>query len=207
MKRLSEKTMALAGVFQTAALVNQIASKGTIDEVDLATCVHSTLQIDPITTEAVFGTVKNIRLGLATLIEQIADKSSERDVQIARYVIALLHLQRKLMKQPAMLQTIQERIKRAQQQSAIYTLTHDNVIANLAGVYSDTISQIRPKIIVSGEESYLGNPKNADRIRAIFLAGIRAAVLWEQLGGRRWQILWNRRAIVQAAKDLLENNP
>ncbi len=207
MKQLNEKTMALAGVFQTAALVNQIASKGIIDDIDLATCVHSTLQIDPINTEAVFGTIKNIRLGLATLIEQIADKSSGRDVQIARYVIALLHLQRKLMKQPAMLQIIQERIKRAQQQSEIYTPTHDNVIANLAGVYSDTISQIRPKIIVSGEESYLGNPKNADRIRAVLLAGIRAAVLWEQLGGNRWQILWNRRAIVQAAKDLLENNP
>jgi high frequency lysogenization protein len=207
MKQLHEKTMALAGVFQAAALVNHIATKGVIDDSDLATCVNSTLQIDPINTEAVFGKIKNIHLGLATLIEQIADKSSGRDVQMARYVIALLHLQRKLMKQPAMLQLIQERIRRAQQQADIFTPTHDNVIANLAGIYSDTISQIRPKIIVSGEETYLGNPKNANRIRTVLLAGIRAAVLWEQLGGSRWQILWKRRAIVQAAKELLEINP
>jgi len=83
------------------------------------------------------------------------------------------------------------------------------VIANLAGIYADTVSQIPPKIMVSGDSSVLSNPDNADKIRAILLAGIRSAVLWAQLGGNRWQILFNRRTFIEQARRLLseEMNP
>ena len=103
-----------------------------------------------------------------------------------------------------MLDAISTGIERAKQQSEMFDITHDNVLANLAGIYGETISQIPPKIMVAGENSYLSSRSNADRIRAILLGGIRFAVLWSQLGGGRWQILIKRRAFVSEAQRLLE---
>ena len=57
----------------------------------------------------------------------------------------------------------------------------------------------------SGEHNYLANPANADRIRALLLAGMRSAVLWRQLGGSRWQILFKRKHIITEARRILDN--
>lgn len=204
MKNLRDKTTALAGVFQSAALVHQIATQGVIAESDLQTAIRSTLELDPPNTLAVFGQITQLRLGLQTLLQQMGNSARIRDAQIARYTISLLHLERRLNKQPQMLTDLRERLERAQQQSVIFGLTHENVLANLAGTYSDTISQLRPRIIVVGNETYLSNTKQTARIRAILLAGIRAAVLWSQVGGSRWQILWQRKVFVKEAERLLD---
>jgi len=209
MNNLRDKTLALAGVFQSAALVHQLASKGTVDLHDFSTCVSSTLELNPLTTQSVYGRLENLRTGLHTLIQYLGEQPGQRDPNVARYVISLLHLQRKLRKRKTMLDTVAEGVQRAKKQSEIFGLTHENVIANLAGIYADTVSQIPPKIMVSGDSSVLSNPDNADKIRAILLAGIRSAVLWAQLGGNRWQILFNRRTFIEQARRLLseEMNP
>ena len=209
MDKVRDKTLALAGVFQSAALVHQLASKGTLDLHDLSTCISSTLELNPLTTQSVYGPLENLRTGLHTLVQYLGEHPGQRDPNIARYVISLLHLQRKLRKRKAMLSAIAEGIQRAKKQSEIFGLTHENVIANLAGVYADTISNIPPKIMVSGDSSVLSNPDNADKIRAILLAGMRSAVLWAQLGGTRWQILFSRRTFIEQARVLLneEMNP
>ena len=189
--------------------MHQLASKGTVDLHDLSTCVSSTLELSPLTTQSVYGKVENLRTGLHTLIQYLGEQPGQRDTNIARYVISLLHLQRKLRKREGMLNTIAEGIQRAKKQSEIFGLTHDNVIANLAGIYADTVSNIPPKIMVSGDSSVLSNPDNANKIRALLLSGIRPAVLWSQLGGSRWQILFKRRTFIEQARLLLtqEINP
>jgi high frequency lysogenization protein len=204
MSNLRNKTLALAGVFQCAYLVNQIATKGITDQHDLETVVRATLNLNPKTTDEIFGSVNNLRTGLHALIDQLGDQKTQKDMNIARYVISLLYLQKKLAKRSAMLETISVGIERAKQQSEMFTITHDNVMANLAGIYGDTISLIPPKIMVAGENSYLSSRTNADHIRAILLGGIRFAVLWVQLGGGRWQILFKRRAFVNEARRLLD---
>jgi len=209
MEKTRDKTLALAGIFQCAALVHQLATTGTADQHDLSTCIRSTLDLSPLTTQSVYGQLENLRTGLHTLIQYLGEQPGQRDPNIARYVISLLHLQRKLRKRKGMLNTITEGIARAKKQSEIFGLTHDNVIANLAGIYADTVSNIPPKIMVSGDSSVLSNPDNANRIRAILLAGIRSAVLWTQLGGTRWQILFKRRTFIEQARHILdeEMNP
>jgi high frequency lysogenization protein len=44
---------------------------------------------------------------------------------------------------------------------------------------------LSPRIMVNGDPAHLNNPENANRIRALLLAGIRAAMLWRQSGGGR----------------------
>lgn len=204
MNKLRDKTLALAGVFQSAALVHQFANTGNLDMHDMSTCISSTLELNPLTTQSVYGNLENLRTGLHTLIQYLGEQPGQRDPNVARYVISLLHLQRKLRKRRDLLDAISEGIQRARKQSEIFGLTHDNVIANLADIYAESVSTIPPKIMVSGDSSVLSNPDNANKIRTILLSGIRSAVLWAQVGGKRWQILFNRRTFIEQATHLLE---
>ncbi|MEJ2142183.1 MAG: high frequency lysogenization protein HflD [Gammaproteobacteria bacterium] len=203
MKNLTDKTLALAAVFQSADLVKQIAMTGQYDQHDIRIILNGILDINPSSAQAIFGGVENLRSGLSLLIEQMGNASSQRDMDITRYVVAMLHLQGKLLKNKEMLDYLSKGIERAQQQLEHYDLLHDNVIANLAGLYSDTVSQLTPKIMVSGEGQHLSHTDNANKVRAVLLGGIRAAVLWNQLGGSRWQILFKRKQFVLEAQQIL----
>lgn len=133
MSSITEKTLAIAGVFQAAVLVNQIASKGIVDEHDLKTAIQSILNLNPASTLEVFGNHENLRTGLYTLIAHL-NNGQQRDMNVARYVISLLHLQRKLSKRQDMLDSIAKGVARAQEQANMFGLTHSNVLANLAGI-------------------------------------------------------------------------
>ncbi len=204
MRNFRDKTLALAGIFQATALVKNIAVAGVVDKHDFEICIRSIFETDPESVEVVFGQVEYLRTGLTTLIEQLGEQGSRRDIDIARYVISLLHLQRKLSRNKSMLARVADGIERARRQTEHFHVSHENVIANLADIYSETISQIPPKIMVSGESQYLSNPDQANKIRALLLAGMRAAVLWAQLGGSRWQILLRRRRFCQEAERILK---
>ena len=199
-----DRTLALAGVFQATALVKNIAATGSVDKHDFEICIRSIFETDPESVEAVYGQVEYLRTGLTTLIEQLGEKSTQRDIDIARYVISLLHLQRKLSKNKPILDNVANGIERARRQTEHFHVTHENVIANLADIYSTTISQIPPKIMVSGESRFLSDTEQANKIRALLLAGMRSAVLWAQLGGNRWQILLRRRRFSQEAERILK---
>ena len=203
---LSERTIALAGIFQAAIVVNDIATKGIADSHDLETCIQSLLITAPEKTIDIYGRVDHLRTGLFAVIEHLDNKGKQKQIDIARYVITLLHLQRKLMKRTDLLEVLDKGIERAKSQAEIFSPLHENVIANLADIYSNTLSQIPPKIMVAGESNFLNNPSNANKIRALLLAGVRAAVLWSQTGGGRWQVLFKRKQFVQAARELLDGS-
>lgn len=78
----------------------------------------------------------------------------------------------------------------------------DQMIANLAAIYSDIISPLGTKIHVVGMQDYLVRPDIQHKIRASLLAGIRAAILWQQVGGSRWQFLFSRKKIFNQAQQL-----
>ena len=203
MSSISERTLALAGMFQTAALVRSLATTGQVDNSDMEASLETLFVTEPENTLAVYGRVENLYTGLQTLIQQLNGKA-QRDMDIARYVIGLLHLCNKLMKNDAMMSQLAEGVERARAQLAHFPLTHENVIANLAGTYSDTISQLQPKIMVAGDSRYLSDNTNANKVRALLLAGMRSAVLWRQLKGNRWQILLQRNRFIEEAQYLLE---
>ena len=206
MSNWHDKTLALAGIFQAASLAKNLATTGMMEQNDFETCIASIFVTDPDSTEMVYGDVSNLNTGLKVLIEQFEAKNNKRDMEIARYVISLLHLQGKLARNKNMMNKLSDGIDRAKAQSEHFSTIHENVIANLAGVYSDTISQIPPKIIVAGEEHFLTNKHITDKIRALLTAGMRSAVLWQQLGGSRWQILLQRKRFIREAKNLLSVN-
>jgi high frequency lysogenization protein len=82
------------------------------------------------------------------------------------------------------------------------TTEQDITIDQLADLYRDTISTLNYRIQVQGRSDYLKDERVAKQIRALLLAGIRAAVLWHQVGGRRWRLLFYRSRIQQTADGL-----
>lgn len=203
---ITDRTIALAGIFQATKLVQQIANSGNTDEEDMATCLHSIFKVDVDNAKDAYDSVTKLRTGLRTLIDQLGGQGTEaKDLYITKYVAGVMVLEQRLKNNPDMLNKIAEGIERANNQIEHFSLLHENVIAGLANTYSQTISQLKPRIMVQGEHVYLSNPNHANRIRALLLSAIRAAVLWRQCGGTRWQLLFQRRAIVEEAKRLLKS--
>ena len=205
MDNFESRTIARAGIFRTAALVNILANEGTISEDDLHISVKSIFKTDPDDAIQVFGNTHNLSLGFKTLVNQLGKDNRNRDMDISRYVVSILFLERRLMKNPEMLETLSTGVELATRQSEHFSTTHENVIANLADLYSRTISELGPRIMVNGEQSYLETTAISNKIRTLLLAGIRSAVLWQQLGGRRWHVIFNRGKYLKIAQSFLEN--
>lgn len=201
----NQQTYTFSAIFQVAKLVQQIARNEVIDENAFTTLLSSTLVTAPDETIEVYGgEISALTLGLETLSEQLGDKAKAKDPEITRYIVSLLALERKLSKKPKVLADLGERLAQAQRQTDHYTITSETLLASLASIYSDVISPIANKIQIAGEPAVLKQTINQHKIRALLLAGVRSAVLWRQLGGKRRNILFSRSKILDCAQGLLK---
>lgn len=201
---LKDATLALAGVFQAAYLVREIAHNGTVEPTAFEVCLRSIFELDPPDTESVYGGRGGLHTGLRLVATHLGGPSDKRDFEITKYVVSVLHLERKLAHNTAMLQRLRDGIERVRVQVGYFSShTHDNVIAGIADLYVNTISTLTPRIIVSGNHGHLNNPGNANKVRALLLAAIRSAVLWRQSGGSRVQLLFRRRQLAHEASQLI----
>jgi high frequency lysogenization protein len=196
-----DRIIALAGLYQSTALVRQVAERGSGEARGIRTIVESLLRLDAPSVEAVYGDLAGLRLGFETL----ARLRERPDVPATRYAVAVLHLERKLAPRPEVLSTLAEGIKRAGEQAEYFgSPTHENVIAALADLYVRTISNLGPRVMVHGEPTFLANPNVANSIRCLLLGAIRSAVLWRQVGGSRWRLIFGHRRMLEQAQALLK---
>lgn len=198
-----EQHLALAGVCQAAALVKQVARNGQVDQDAFEASLSSILVTDPESPQHVFGSLSNLKLGYQTLLMQLSDKSSTKDTELTRYIASVLGLERKLAAKRGAMNELGDRITHVQRQLAHVSFDNVQIVGSLASIYSDIISPLAPRIQVAGNPDHLRQPVNQHRVRALLLAGVRAAVMWRQMGGKRRQILLNRKSIVSSASQAL----
>jgi high frequency lysogenization protein len=198
-----DQTLALAGVYQSASLVKQIANKGVANSAHIESSLETLFRFDAATVEEVFGSEAGVTHGVKILYKNLSNRST-RDIDITKYVISLLMLERKLVSDNNMLDQIDTQLKKIESQFDFFSLNHENTFAKLGQLYKDTISALGPKIIVNGEQPYLNNEINANKIRALLLAGIRSAILWRQCGGSRLQFLFGRKAYLRECEHILK---
>lgn len=199
----NDRALALAGIFQACALVKQLAHKGMVDTALMESSLNTLFIQTPEETADVFGGVAGVDYGLRRLHEQLG--SRQADMELTQYAIGIIVLERKLAKDEARMAKLHEGLEVAERQKEMFGLTHENTVANLAGIYGDVISTLTPRIMVRGQHGYLDQPNNANRIRALLLAGIRCAVLWRQVGGSRWKLIVGRKRLVASATQLLDS--
>ena len=209
---LRDKTIALCGIFQATRLVQQVARTGMCDQAPFEASIKSIFKLDSASPEDIYDNSANVLLGARTLLAQLGPNKPEnsadraKDIEVTKYSIGVMVLERKLIKRNDLLDIITEGVEKATAQLDHFGITHDNVIANLADIYTQTISTLNPRIIVNGEHNHISNPNNANKIRALLLAAVRSAVLWRQCGGTRWQLLFNRKAVLAAAQKLADES-
>lgn len=219
MNNLHDQTIALAALYQAIQSIDQLARTGSCPTNDLQVCIESLFIFDAPTTESIYGSIADLKSGLTGLVKQLNGEtylqdSSDRttkenqsiNLNLAQYVIGVMHLQKKLSKNPDVLEKVSSRLEVAKRQSEIFSSTlHDNVLANIAEIYSDSVSTLAAKIMIKGEQNHLSNPTVINKIRSLLLAAVRAAILWNQLGGRRWHIIFRRTKILKMANTILNN--
>ena len=196
-----EQTLALAGIYQVASLVKQVANTGTVNTAHVDASLETLFRFDVNTVEEVYGNVSAISHGIKVLHQSLSERSN-KDIDITKYVISLIILASKLRNNTNMLDVLEKRLKEIESQFEFFPLSHENTLAKLGQLYRETISTIGPKILVSGEQPYLSNERNADKVRALLLAGVRSAVLWQQCGGSRWQFLFSRKSYLEECEKL-----
>ncbi|NAW56111.1 MULTISPECIES: high frequency lysogenization protein HflD [unclassified Vibrio] len=198
---LYDRTIAFAGICQAVALVQQVAKNGDCDSDAFETSLKAVLNINPGSTLEVFGRETDLKVGLECLVQGI--DSTPTGSEITRYIISLMALERKLAGRRDAMSQLGDRLQMLERQLEHYDLLDDNMISNLASVYLDVISPIGPRIQVTGTPSVLQQTTNQHKVRALLLSGIRCAVLWRQVGGKRRHLIFGRKKMVQQAQILL----
>lgn len=196
-----ERVLALAGVFQGAALAQQMATDGRCDEAAFEASLASVFRIDADSVASVYAGVGGVRRGLRTLVAQFEDGT--RDIAVMRMAITVLRLERSLARHRTLLGRLREGIVATQRQVEHFGLEHPNVAARLAEVYASTLSTLKPRVMVTGNPTHLQQKANVDRVRAALLAAVRSAVLFHQIGGRQWHLIVYRKQCRMLARGLL----
>ncbi len=200
-----DRTLALAGVYQCVVLVQQLARKGSIADAQLSPLLETLFRFDASSVIDVYGDISSLKKGLSTLKDQLTGNNSSENMEITRYIINLLHLEKKLYKAKNMMGRLADDLEKTRGKMDYFDLSHNNIIANLAEIYQQDISPLGAKIMVQGEEVYLSQQNNANKVRALLFAAIRSAVLWRQCGGNRLQLLFSRRKYIDCADQLLKS--
>jgi high frequency lysogenization protein len=204
-KNYYDITLALAGICQSARLVQQLAHQGHCDTDALHVSLNSVIDLSPDSTLAVFGgSVANLKLGLETLLSVLnASQRQGLSAELTRYTLSLMVLERKLSASKGALDTLGGRIAGLQRQLEHFELESDTLMNAMAAIYIDVISPLGPRIQVTGSPAVLQSSQVQAKVRATLLAGIRAAVLWHQVGGGRFQLMFSRHRLCTQAKQIL----
>lgn len=193
----SEQVLALAGTVQALTQVRQIAVHGRCDPSHAEPCIRALLGTYQDDAAALYGGRERLLPGLHLLADHLTHPS---EVQLTRYLVAVLQLERKLTANRRRFREVVEGVRRAAEQAAHFSILHDNVIRNLGGLYTETVSSIRPPILISGQHAHLDDPRNAALIRALLLSALRAVSLWRRAGGSRLRLIFFRQRLIAEAQ-------
>ena len=213
------RNIALAVVAQCAQLVHALAFTGRADQRQIDACIAPLLILNPATTSDVYPDVGGFVSGLDFLQKSLTSAGAREYGEPIKYVLGMTVLQQQLMKVPAMQAQIRRRLPllplrhfnaqnlvsdEAGQASIDAAANGESITPTplsqfnlnaLATLYQDTISKLTFRIHVKGNIEFLKDPRVADSIRALLLAGIRSSLLWHQLGGRRWHLIVYKKRI------------
>lgn len=201
---IENQTIALAGVFQAASLVDQLSTTGTTNQSAFDCSFDSLFTFEAPTTIEVYGDLPNIQNGLNALKIYLSGEGGKPTKALTYYILTLLKIAKQLKKNDAMSSKIFERLQSIDTQSIAFEFGRSNVISKIGELYQETISTVSPRVIVKGEQSYLSNADTASKVRTLLLAGIRSAILWNQIGGSQWRLLFTRASYVRSAEKLLD---
>jgi len=207
---LTQRTIALAALTQAIYLVNNIARKGTADTEDCRVLMES-IFADPSTSPQhsvadFYGGIHALDTGLRVCSLLLEGQKTPEAKDLMIYSVSLIALERRLNKDADTRKKLADGMQRITQQRQYFgSATHNNVIAAIADLYGETISSLKPRIIVHGKPEYLSQSHHTQQVRALLMAGLRAAHIWHQHGGGHFSLLLRRKALLRELKALRQS--
>ena len=201
MSAFEDRLLALAGMAQALAQVRRLADTGQADGAHLQPLVESVFRIDADTPAAVYGGVASVAPGLRILRAHFGNQA--RDPLLPRLALALLQVERHFVADEGAVDGVRERIDALAPLAQARGPLDRDVLADLARIYVEHISPLRPRIMVQGNPHYLAQADLVGEVRAALLAALRSAVLWRQLDGTLWDFLLRKRALRDGIDTLL----
>ena len=199
---IDDRILALAGMAQALQQVRRIADTGQSDARVVATAIESVLRLDAPSVEAVYGGRQALAPGLRLLHNQLSGRSQDR--ALGKLALAVLQVERRYSASPACIGNVASGLQRiAAQAGQLGDAAHPDVLAATGALYAQTISQLRPRVMVQGNPHYLAQSGVVAEIRALLLAAVRSAVLWRQTGGNYWDFLFFRARLLAAVERAL----
>ena len=200
------RVLALAGLMQALAEVRRIAETGQAASAALDTALDSVFRVDAASPAAVYGGEAALRPGLGLLRAWLRNEpgpDGERDPMLPKLALAVLQLERRFVAGDVA-GRVHAGIVALEPRARELGSTHPDVLAGLGRLYADTVSHLRPRVMVQGNPHYLGQSTVVAEIRAVLLAALRSAVLWRQLGGSLWDLALRRRELGATVEELLK---
>ena len=200
---MKERTMALAGIFQATELVRQAANHGTWSGYAADTCLHSLLAIEADTVDDIYGSAERLRLGAETLISVL--QGDRRYMESLGYAVSIMQLENSFRKKDKMQSHIGSElltIAGIDDGTEIHEIK-DLQARKIAELYTQTISTLSPRIVINGRPQYLQIDRTVNWIRTLLFTGLRSAVLWRQMGGGRFNLMFGRKKMLEQAQTLL----
>ena len=202
---MKERTLALAGIFQATELVRQAANHGTWSGYAASSCLYSLFQLEADSTTEIYGDVARMKLGVETMLAVL--QGDGQYTESLRYAVGLLQIEKKFRKNRKFQAFVGKRLMEISSEGSDLE-QHDREDAQaheISNLYSETISKLTPRIVVSGRPQYLKSERTVDWVRTLLMAGLRSATLWNQLGGGRFELMFGRKKLIREAESLLMN--
>ncbi|MDX8413695.1 MAG: DUF489 family protein, partial [Mariprofundales bacterium] len=119
------------------------------------------------------------------------------------YSANLIGIEKQLRHHPDTLAALASGIDRIQKQVDYFgDPAHENIIASIADLYGDTVSLLKPRVVVRGKSEHLRQSHNTNRVRALLLSGLRGAHCWHHAGGNHLRLLLGRSGLLHGAQQL-----
>ena len=200
---MKERTMALAGIFQATELVRQAANHGTWSGYAADTCLDSLLAIEADTVEEIYGNASNLRLGAETLVAVL--QGDRRHMESLGYAVSIMQLEHNFRKKSEMQSHIGSELQSFSNMDGDLELhdIKDLQAREIANLYTKTISTLSPRIVINGRPQFLQVDRTVHWIRTLLFSGLRSAVLWRQMGGGRFSLMFGRKKMLEQAQTLL----
>lgn len=196
-----QQTLALAAVLECCILVQRMAKTGGVDENRLGRMVRTALNLDTPDPETLYGGVDDLRRGLDMIADVARARLDPQQIDVLRMTIAALKLQGSLKRNQACRERLGAGLLAVNRRNEDVPFS-DELYFSLNEIYTDTLSPLRPRIVVKGSHGHLQNAVLVAKVRSALLAAVRNAYLWHQLGGRQWKLVLLRSRYAAFARGL-----
>jgi high frequency lysogenization protein len=192
-QKIENQVLALAGAAQFTLYAHDLANDGKVQPQRLERATQAIFCTDPDTAADVYGGRSGVADGIRYLrVHLSGQRPDAASAAIARYIGQILKLSGKLLGDEQALGLIQGAIDRAK-------LAADSDVPGIFDTaYRQTISPMKPQIMLHGDPTYLKNEYIQHRIRTQLLAAVRCGVMWQECGGGFFSLFFRRKALLAA---------